>query len=77
MARAVLAKYGVERIETRLVAEGGSFETDGEGTLLVTESSVVNANRNPGMSRDQVEAELKKALGVTKVIWLAGVKGKD
>ncbi|MFJ4095970.1 agmatine deiminase family protein [Kitasatospora sp. NPDC089913] len=77
VARTVLAKYGVDRIETRLVAEGGSFETDGEGTLLVTESSVVNDNRNPGMSRDQVEAELKKALGVTKVIWLAGVKGKD
>ncbi|AUY48205.1 agmatine deiminase family protein [Streptomyces sp. CB01881] len=77
VARAVLAKYGVERIETRLVAEGGSFETDGQGTLLVTESSVVNDNRNPGMTRDQVEAELKKALGVTKVVWLAGVKGKD
>ncbi|MDY0815971.1 agmatine deiminase family protein [Kitasatospora purpeofusca] len=77
VARTVLAKYGVERIETRLVAEGGSFETDGEGTLLITESSVVNDNRNPGMSRDQVEAELKKALGVTKVVWLAGVKGKD
>ncbi|MET8622523.1 agmatine deiminase family protein [Kitasatospora sp. NPDC004669] len=77
IARTVLAKYGVERVETRLVAEGGSFETDGQGTLLVTESSVVNDNRNPGMSRDQVEAELKKVLGVTKVIWLAGVKGKD
>ncbi|MFD5465893.1 agmatine/peptidylarginine deiminase [Kitasatospora sp. NPDC127059] len=77
VARTVLAKYGVERIETRLVGEGGSFETDGQGTLMVTESSVVNGNRNPGMSRDQVEAELKKVLGVTKVIWLAGVKGKD
>ncbi|MFJ9694281.1 agmatine/peptidylarginine deiminase [Kitasatospora sp. NPDC101183] len=77
VARAVLEKYGVERIETRLVAEGGSFESDGEGTLMVTESSVVNDNRNPGMSRDQVEAELEQAFGVTKVVWLAGVKGKD
>ncbi|MEU4119915.1 agmatine deiminase family protein [Kitasatospora sp. NPDC028055] len=77
IARTVLARFGVERVETPLVAEGGSFETDGQGTLMVTESSVVNANRNPGMSRDQVEAELRKALGVTKVIWLAGVKGKD
>ncbi|GAA1383511.1 agmatine deiminase family protein [Kitasatospora putterlickiae] len=77
VARTVLAEYGVERIETRLVAEGGSFETDGQGTLLVTESSVVNDNRNPGMNRDQVEAELRKALGVTKVIWLAGVRGED
>ncbi|WP_030060728.1 agmatine deiminase family protein [Streptomyces novaecaesareae] len=77
VARTVLATYGVERIETRLVAEGGSFETDGQGTLMVTESSVVNGNRNPGMSRDEVEAELKRVLGVTKVIWLAGVRGKD
>ncbi|MFF0415494.1 agmatine/peptidylarginine deiminase [Kitasatospora sp. NPDC004745] len=77
LARAVLDAYGIERVETRLVAEGGSFETDGLGTLMVTESSVVNDNRNPGMSRDQVEAELKRVLGVTKVIWLAGVKGKD
>ncbi|MEV6977321.1 agmatine deiminase family protein [Kitasatospora sp. NPDC093806] len=77
LARAVLARTGAERIETRLTGEGGSFETDGLGTLLVTESSVVNDNRNPGMTRDQVEAELKQALGVTKVIWLAGVKGKD
>ncbi|MFJ9610684.1 agmatine/peptidylarginine deiminase [Kitasatospora sp. NPDC101176] len=77
LARAVLDAYGIERVDTRLVAEGGSFETDGLGTLMVTESSVVNDNRNPGMSRDQVEAELKQALGATKVIWLAGVKGKD
>nr|BEK70103.1 agmatine deiminase family protein [Kitasatospora purpeofusca] len=77
VARGVLAKYGVERVETRLVAEGGSFESDGRGTLLITESSIVNDNRNPGMTRDQVEAELKQLLGVTKVIWLAGVKGKD
>ncbi|MEW1634269.1 agmatine deiminase family protein [Streptomyces sp. NPDC093801] len=77
VARTLLAKYGIDRIETPVVAEGGSFETDGLGTLVLTESSVVNSNRNPGMSRERVEAELKKALGVTKVIWLAGVKGKD
>ncbi|WP_280920535.1 agmatine deiminase family protein [Streptomyces sp. SPB4] len=77
VARTLLTKYGIDRIATPVVAEGGSFETDGLGTLVLTESSVVNANRNPGMSRDKVEEELKKALGVTKVIWLAGVKGKD
>ncbi|MFJ9454106.1 agmatine/peptidylarginine deiminase [Kitasatospora sp. NPDC101447] len=77
IARAVLEKYGIERLETPITAEGGSFETDGQGTLMITESSVVNDNRNLGRSRDSVEAELKKALGVTKVIWLAGVKGKD
>ncbi|MFF7384853.1 agmatine deiminase family protein [Streptomyces griseoluteus] len=73
----LLAKYGIPRRTAPLVAEGGSFETDGEGTLLVTESSIVNANRNPGKSRDQIEAELKRTLGVKKVIWLAGVRGQD
>ncbi|MGW7585187.1 agmatine deiminase family protein [Kitasatospora sp. NPDC054768] len=77
IARTVLETYGIERIETPVTAEGGSFETDGEGTLLVTESSVVNENRNPGRTRDEIEAELKRVLGLTKVIWLAGVKGKD
>ncbi|MEY9947616.1 agmatine deiminase [Kitasatospora sp. GAS1066B] len=77
VARAVLARYGLDRIGTPVVAEGGSFESDGRGTLLVTESSVVNDNRNPGKSRDQIEADLRTALGVTKVIWLAGVRGQD
>ncbi|MEV6521400.1 agmatine deiminase family protein [Longispora sp. NPDC051575] len=77
VARAVLGKYGIGRIETPVVAEGGSFETDGQGTLLVTESSVVNDNRNRGRTRQQIEADLIAALGVRKVIWLAGVRGED
>ncbi|MFE2914689.1 agmatine/peptidylarginine deiminase [Kitasatospora indigofera] len=77
LAGALLARYGIERVSTPLVAEGGSFETDGRGTLLVTESSVVNDRRNPGRSRDEIEAELKRALGVTKVIWFAGVRDQD
>ncbi|MEU9987452.1 agmatine deiminase family protein [Streptomyces sp. NPDC048045] len=77
VARTLLKKYGVRRTEAPLVAEGGSFETDGEGTLLVTESSLVNDNRNPGKSRDRIEAELKQTLGVRKVVWLKGVRGQD
>ncbi|MFF3004947.1 agmatine/peptidylarginine deiminase [Kitasatospora sp. NPDC057940] len=77
LAAAVLGRYGIERIRTSVVAEGGSFETDGQGTLMVTESSVVNQRRNPGRSRDEIEAELKTALGVTKVIWFAGVRDQD
>lgn len=77
VGRTLLAKYKIPRVQAPLVAEGGSFETDGEGTLLITESSIVNNNRNPGKSRDQVEAELIRTLGVKKVIWLAGVRGQD
>lgn len=77
VAAAVLARYGLPHGRTPLVSEGGSFESDGQGTLLVTESSLVNDNRNPGLTREQIEAELKQALGVRKVIWFAGVRGED
>lgn len=62
---------------SRLVGEGGGIEVDGNGTGIMTESSWVNKNRNPGWSRDQVEQELKAMLGLKKIIWLPGIKGKD
>ncbi|MCX4863876.1 MULTISPECIES: agmatine deiminase family protein [unclassified Streptomyces] len=77
VGRTLLTAYDIPRSKAPLNAEGGSFETDGEGTLLITESSIVNDNRNPGKSRDRIEAELKQTLGVKKVIWLAGVRGQD
>ncbi|MFD9721600.1 agmatine deiminase family protein [Streptomyces sp. NPDC059076] len=77
VARTLLKKYRIPRVQAPLVSEGGSFEPDGEGTLLITESSIVNDNRNRGKSRDTIEAELKQTLGVEKVIWLAGVRGQD
>lgn len=77
VGRTVLKKYGISRLQAPLVAEGGSFEPDGEGTLMITESSIVNDNRNRGKNRDTIEKELKETLGVEKVIWLAGVRGED
>ena len=76
-AAALLDRYQLPRTSSTLVAEGGALETDGLGTLLVTESSIVNANRNPGRTRDQLEDELKALLGVEKVIWFAGARGQD
>jgi agmatine deiminase len=55
-----------------MVLEGGSFYIDGQGTLLTTESCLLHPNRNPGMSRAEIEAELKRMLGVTKIVWLPG-----
>ena len=66
-----------KRYQAGLVSEGGALEVDGEGTLLVCDSSIVNDNRNPGRSQDDIEAELKRLLGVSKVIWLKGVKGLE
>ncbi|GAA2975201.1 agmatine deiminase family protein [Streptomyces lactacystinicus] len=77
VAAALLAEYGVDRVRAPFVGEGGALETDGQGTLLATVSSLVNPNRNPGMSQDQVEQALKASLGMDKVIWLAGLAGQD
>ncbi|EGX88547.1 Agmatine deiminase [Cordyceps militaris CM01] len=77
LAAISLAGMGVPRACTALVAEGGSLEVDGEGTLLLTESSVLNANRNPGLGRAEVEAELRRTLGVRKILWVPGRRGLE
>lgn len=64
-------------LETRLTLEGGGIEVDGEGTAIITESCVLNANRNPMLSKAQCEAGLKRLLGVSKIIWLPGIAGRD
>jgi agmatine deiminase len=49
------------------VMEGGSIHVDGEGTLITTEECLLNANRNPSLTREQIERCLKLTLGVSKV----------
>lgn len=53
------------------VLEGGSIETDGQGTLLTTTSCLLNKNRNPDLSQAQIEQQLKFSLGVRKINWLS------
>lgn len=70
---------GCKRSVSRLTCEGGGLETDGEGTLLATSSSLVTASRNPGWSREAIEHELISQLGVDKVVWVdgGGLEGDD
>jgi agmatine deiminase len=56
--------------EAPLVAEGGGLTFDGEGTVITTESVLLNPNRNPGLTRERVEEVLLDYLGIEKVIWL-------
>ncbi|KAG0210201.1 hypothetical protein BGX28_009506 [Mortierella sp. GBA30] len=77
VATSVLDYLNLSGFKSKLVAEGGSIETDGQGTLMMTESSIVNDNRNPGKSRDEIEEIFKSELHIKKVIWIKGVKGKD
>ncbi|MFI7122718.1 agmatine/peptidylarginine deiminase [Amycolatopsis sp. NPDC049868] len=73
----VTGQAGAPSVCTDLVLEGGALEVDGEGTVVITESCVLNANRNPGKSKGDVEAELDRLLGVRKIIWLPWITGRD
>lgn len=53
------------------VLEGGSVEPDGEGTILTTEECLLNPNRNPGMSKADLEKELGETLGAERVLWVS------
>ncbi|SDH21841.1 agmatine deiminase family protein [Desulfosporosinus hippei] len=70
VASKILNHVGLKQFDAPLVMEGGSFHVDGEGTLLTTEQCLLNSNRNPHLTKDQIEAELMKYLNVRKVIWL-------
>lgn len=77
VAAFVAQQAGVRRIQSKLVLEGGGLEVDGQGTAIITESCVLNDNRNPGVSKAACETELKHLLGLDKIIWLPGIKGQD
>ncbi|MGH8312599.1 MAG: agmatine deiminase family protein [Gammaproteobacteria bacterium] len=72
--------FGTTPLESfELVLEGGSIEVDGEGTLLTTESCLLNPNRNPGLPRSQIETQLRRLLGVDRILWLkhGAIDGDD
>lgn len=61
-----------------IVMEGGSLEVNGKGTLLTTESCLLNPNRNPHLTKAQIEQYLRDYLGVTNILWLGnGIVGDD
>ena len=63
--------FGKTRLRSiDMVLEGGSIESDGEGTLLTTAKCLLNSNRNPRMTKEQVEERLSEELGVKRILWL-------
>jgi agmatine deiminase len=62
----------------QMILEGGSIDVNGAGVLLTTESCLLNKNRNPNLSRDEIEQRLRDYLGVQNILWLGdGVAGDD
>jgi agmatine deiminase len=68
----------MKRFSPGVVMEGGSIEVNGAGCVLTTEQCLLNPNRNPDLSREEIEQYLKNYLGITKVLWLGeGIVGDD
>lgn len=74
----IAAELGMPVIEPGMVLEGGSIDVNGAGTLLTTEQCLLNPNRNPERSRDEIEAALREFLGARHILWLGqGIEGDD
>jgi agmatine deiminase len=68
----------LKRFSPGIVMEGGSIEVNGAGCVLTTEQCLLNRNRNPELSREEIEQQLKDYLNVSKVLWLGeGIVGDD
>ena len=70
VARKVCEIERVDCYRAPFVLEGGSFHVDGQGTLMTTEECLLNSNRNPSLSKVDIESLLENYLGITKIIWL-------
>jgi agmatine deiminase len=69
---------GLRRFANRMVLEGGSIDVNGRGLLITTEACLLNRNRNPTLSREEIEANLRDYLGIERVLWLGdGIVGDD
>jgi agmatine deiminase len=70
VASKVLEIEGCDRYRAPIINEGGAIHVDGQGTALVTEQCLLNANRNPELGRTEIETHLRRYLGVSEIIWL-------
>ncbi|HSG33246.1 MAG TPA: agmatine deiminase family protein [Sphingomonadaceae bacterium] len=73
---ALAAEAGLEVEQADWILEGGAIDTDGTGLAVTTEQCLLNPNRNPQLSRGEIEARLKRDLGFERVLWLGdGLQG--
>ncbi|TAG09509.1 MAG: agmatine deiminase family protein [Verrucomicrobia bacterium] len=76
--RKIANALNMRLFEGGMILEGGAIEVNGRGLLLTTEAVLLNPNRNPSLSREQIEDKLKQGLGVEEILWLErGIEGDD
>jgi agmatine deiminase len=73
---AEIVKY--RRLQPGIILEGGAVDFNGRGTVLTTEQCLLNPNRNPSLSRDDIEGHLRDYCAATHCVWLGeGIVGDD
>ena len=70
VAKFMIQNSSATYFKNNMILEGGSIHVDGEGTLLTTEQCLLNKNRNPQLSKEEIENNLKEYLNINKIIWL-------
>lgn len=74
----IATALGLRVFKGGMILEGGAIEINGAGQLLTTETVLLNPNRNPLLTRSEVERLLRDGLGVTEILWLhQGILGDD
>src|SRR3954471_24741597 len=74
----IAAKLKLRRFENDMVLEGGSIDVNGQGLLLTSEQCLLNKNRNPQLTRKEIEQNLRDYLGVKTILWVGdGILGDD
>lgn len=69
---------GLPLFRPEMVLEGGAIDVNGRGTVLTTEACLLNPNRNPQLTRGEIENHLRDYLGVSHILWLGeGIEGDD
>jgi len=70
VAQQLLDQLKIKKYQAHIVLEGGSIHVDGQGTLLTTRECLLNPNRNPNITSQEIEDTLKNYLGIKQIIWL-------
>lgn len=64
-------------LDTKICLECGGIEVNGSGTFMAAKTSIINDNRNPGLSQKEIEEEISKYFGVSNFVWITGIRGED
>ena len=74
----IATALGLPLLEPSMILEGGSIDVNGQGSVLTTKSCLLHPNRNPNLTKHDIESKLRTHLGIDQIVWLGdGIQGDD